>query len=73
MMQNEANVDRVLRGVIAVVALVVAIVVGAGTIAGVILFAVAVIMGVTAVAGWCPIYQVLHLSTRKSHKAGSAH
>jgi hypothetical protein len=67
-MHNEGNLDRVARGVIAVVAAIVAIAVGAGTVGGIVLWVVAAIMAVTAISGMCPIYRVLGISTRTGHQ-----
>ena len=64
MMRNEGNIDRIVRGVVAVVAAVIAIAVGPGTVGGIILWVVAAIMSVTAISGMCPIYRLLGISTR---------
>jgi len=61
-MRNEGNIDRVLRGIVAVVAVIVALVVGGGW--GVVFWIVAAIMALTAVLGMCPIYKVLGISTQ---------
>jgi predicted RND superfamily exporter protein len=66
-MKNESSADRALRGLVAVVAIVVALLVGAGSVAGIILLVVGAIMAVTAVAGFCPLYRMLGISTE--HKA----
>ena len=65
MSRNMSNLDRVLRGfVVAPVAIVLALVVGAGSIGGIVLFAFAALMLATAAVGFCPMYALLHLSTR---------
>jgi hypothetical protein len=61
--KNEGNIDRIVRVVVAVAALVGAAAVGLGTVGGIILLAVAAIMGVTAAIGFCPIYRVIGVST----------
>jgi hypothetical protein len=64
MTQNMGTLDRGLRAfVIAPVAIVVALLLGAGTIAGVVLFVVAGIMLVTGATGFCPTYTVVGIST----------
>jgi Protein of unknown function (DUF2892) len=55
--QNMGTLDRSLRiFVVAPVAIVVALILGAGTVAGIILFVVAGIMLATAVTAFCPTY-----------------
>jgi hypothetical protein len=61
--KNEGNIDRIVRVVVAVAALIGAAAVGLGTVGGIILLAVAAIMGVTAAIGFCPIYRVIGVST----------
>jgi Protein of unknown function (DUF2892) len=73
MTQNMGTVDRSLRAlVVAPAAIVVALLVGAGTIAGVILFVVAGIMLVTATTAICPTYTLIGISTRpgRLHRTG---
>ncbi|MDQ5974177.1 MAG: hypothetical protein QG661_1386 [Actinomycetota bacterium] len=65
MSTNESPIDRVIRVVIAVAAVVVAFVVGASSVLGIILFVVAAIMLVTAATGFCPLYRVFGMSTCK--------
>jgi len=62
---NIGILDRRARGfVIAPLALIVALLLGAGTVAGIVLLVVAGIMAVTAATGVCPIYALLHLDSR---------
>jgi uncharacterized membrane protein len=65
MQTNESGLDRIVRLVVAVVAAVVAFSVGAGSILGIVLLVVAVIMLVTAAVGFCPLYRIFGLSTRR--------
>jgi hypothetical protein len=59
------NSDRALRTfLLAPAAIVVAFVVGAGTIAGIVLFALVAIVFATSAIGFCPLYKLLHLDTR---------
>jgi hypothetical protein len=65
MPRNMTNRDRALRTfLVAPAAIVVAFVVGAGSIAGIVLFALAAIMLATSAIGFCPLYKLLHLDTR---------
>ena len=73
MTRNMGAFDRGLRAfVVAPVAIVAALIVGAGTIGGVVLFVVAGIMLATGVTGFCPTYTVLGISTapRGVHRVG---
>lgn len=65
MPKNVGPTDRNIRLAIAVVAAILAFVVGAGSVLGVILLVVAVVMAVTAFTGFCPIYRLLGASTTK--------
>jgi len=60
---NENNVDRIIRLVIAAVAVGISATIGFGTIGGIILLVVAGIMVVTAAVGFCPLYAVFGFST----------
>lgn len=67
MVKNESNVDRIVRLVIAVVCAVLAFTVTSpGTVWGVILLIVAVVMLVTAAIGWCPLYRLFGIKTCKN-------
>jgi hypothetical protein len=58
------TVDRSLRAfVVAPAAIVVAVLLGAGTIAGIVLFVVAGVMLLTGATGFCPTYTVIGIST----------
>jgi len=64
MNKNEGNVDRIIRAVVvAPLALVLAAVLGFGTVGGIVALVVAAIMLVTAAVGTCPLYSVLHVNT----------
>ena len=68
MSRNMSNIDRGLRTfVVAPVAIVIAVLVGAGSVVGIVLFAVAAIMLATSAIGFCPLYTLLHIDTR-GHK-----
>jgi hypothetical protein len=73
MIKNMGTLDRSLRSfVVAPVAIVLALVLGAGTVAGIILFVAAGIMLATALTGFCPTYTLLGISTypRGVHRVG---
>ena len=61
---NMGSVDRVLRAVVVAPALlVIALVVGAGSVVGIVLLALAAVMLLTAVVGFCPLYTLFGLDT----------
>ena len=65
MSRNMNTTDRALRAfLVAPAAIVVAFLIGAGSIAGILLFALAAIMLATSAVGFCPLYKLLHLNTR---------
>jgi hypothetical protein len=73
MTRNMGIVDRSLRVfIVAPVAVIVAFIVGAGTIVGIVLFVFAGIMLATSATGFCPTYTVLGITTRPRgvHRAG---
>jgi len=64
MTRNLSRLDRGLRAlVVAPAAVVAALLVGAGSIAGVALFALAAMMLTTSAIGFCPLYRLLHIDT----------
>jgi len=68
MSKNMSTLDRRLRAfLVAPFAIVIAVLVGAGSILGIVLFAVAAIMLATSAIGYCPLYTLLHIDTR-GHK-----
>ena len=73
MIRNMGTLDRVLRAfAVAPAAIVVALILGAGTVGGVILLAVAGVMLASAAAGFCPTYVLAGISTypRGLHRVG---
>ncbi|MFN8195230.1 MAG: DUF2892 domain-containing protein [Nocardioidaceae bacterium] len=62
---NVGSADKLVRLVIAVVAAVLAFVVGAGSVGGILLLVVAVVMLGTAAVGFCPLYRLFGMSTCK--------
>jgi uncharacterized membrane protein len=65
MTSNVSKLDRIIRVIIAIVAALVAISVGAGSTAGIVLFVVAAIMIATSAISFCPLYRIFGLSTKK--------
>ena len=73
MTRNMGKFDRGLRAfIVAPAAIVVAFLVGAGTVIGIVLFVVAGIMLTTAATAFCPTYSVIGISTRPHglHRVG---
>jgi len=73
MIRNMGTVDRGLRAfVVAPLAIVLASVLGAATVGGIVLFVVAGIMLATAATGFCPTYVALGISTDPNglHRVG---
>jgi hypothetical protein len=60
---NESGIDRVIRGVVALGAAGGAFAVGITSGLGIALAVVAVIAGVTAAIGFCPLYRIFGIST----------
>ena len=64
MARNMRNLDRGLRAfVIAPAAVIAALVVGAGSVGGILLLALAGVMLATSAVGFCPLYTLLHINT----------
>jgi len=64
MPKNISTLDRALRSfLIAPVAIVIAILVGAGSPVGILLFVLAALMLATSAIGYCPLYALLHIDT----------
>jgi hypothetical protein len=61
-MKNLSNLDRGIRAILAVVLLVLGSVVLTGTLS-VVAYVLAVVMLLTAVVGFCPLYKLLGIST----------
>ena len=63
MKTNESTADRAIRGVIAVIAAIVAWRIGG--VVSIIAWVVAAIMALTAIVGFCPLYRIFGVSTCK--------
>ena len=72
MTRNMGALDRSVRAfVVAPIAIVLAFVVGAASVGGVILLVVAAIMVATSATGFCPAYVVVGISTNPHlHRVG---
>jgi hypothetical protein len=64
MTRNMSNLDRGLRTfVVAPAAVIAAVLIGAGSVGGVLLFVLAAVMLATSAVGFCPLYTLLHINT----------
>jgi Inner membrane protein YgaP-like, transmembrane domain len=72
MTRNMGALDRGLRAfIVAPAAIVVAVIVGASTLAGIILVVLAGVMLATAATGYCPNYTLVGISTDpRPHRVG---
>ena len=68
MKANEGTIDRIIRAVVGVAALVGAFAIGSGSVAFVLLLVVGAILLVTAAVGFRPLYRMLGISTRPAAK-----
>jgi hypothetical protein len=68
MITNESMLDRILRTVLGVGALVLAAALGIGTVGGIIAAVVGGILLVTAAVGFCPLYRVFGVCTIRTGK-----
>jgi hypothetical protein len=65
MHKNMSTFDRRLRGfLVAPLAIIIAFVVGVGSVAGILLVIVAAIMLATSAVGFCPLYVLLRFDSR---------
>ena len=72
MKQNMGTPDRLIRLLaVAPALLVLAYLVGFGSVVGVIATVVAIIMVATAAIGFCPLYAPFHLHTNARHGAAT--
>ena len=71
---NMGSIDRMLRAfVVAPAAIVVALVVGAGSVTGIVLLVIAAIMLATAAVGFCPLYKLLRINTCSLRRSTRVH
>lgn len=63
MKRNVGKVDRIVRGVLAVLLLISAGVIGFGSVGGIVLLILAIAMAVTSATAVCPLYGPLKINT----------
>jgi uncharacterized membrane protein len=64
--KNMSNVDRALRAfLIAPAAVIVGALLGPTSVLAIVVYALAVVMLATAAAGFCPLYALLHIDSRR--------
>ncbi len=73
MKKTVGGIDRAVRGVVAVVALIVAGFAGFSSGWGIVLIVVAAILAATGSSGYCPLYSATGVSTRRDHEDRSDH
>jgi uncharacterized membrane protein len=66
MTRNEGAVDRTLRVILGSAAIIAAGLVGWSSVLGIILAIVGVVLVVTGLVGFCPLYSALNISTTTS-------
>ncbi|CAB4710756.1 MAG: DUF2892 domain-containing protein [Actinobacteria bacterium] len=70
-MKNMAGFDRLLRTfLVAPILIVLAFVVGAGSVLGIIFFVLAAVMVATSLVSFCPLYRLIGVSTCKTGRRG---
>lgn len=65
MLQNIGGTDRIVRIVLAVLLTVGAWMAGFGSVGGIILLVLAVVMLVTSAVGFCPLYALFGFATKR--------
>lgn len=68
MKSNESSIDRIIRAIVGVAALVGALAIGIGTLGGILTLVLGGVLVVTAATGFCPLYRFLGLSTVPAKK-----
>lgn len=63
MTTNVGKTDKIIRAAIAALAVVLAFVLGIGSVGGIVVIVVAAIALVTALVGFCPLYKLFGIST----------
>jgi hypothetical protein len=73
MTRNMGTTDRLVRGLlVAPLAAAAAVLVGAGSVGGILLLVLAAVMVATAASGSCPLYRLVGLSTCPARRTRSA-
>jgi len=65
MKKNESVLDRGIRFIAGVVALVLALFIGVWSGLGIVLMVIAVILLATAAVGYCPLYKILGIRSNR--------
>lgn len=65
MTTNVGSTDKIIRIGLAAVAALIAVLTGAGTVGGILLFVVAGVLLVTALVGFCPLYRLFGVNSCK--------
>jgi uncharacterized membrane protein len=65
MATNMSSVDRVVRGIVGVVLILIALFLAMSTVLQVIFIVIGAILVITALIGFCPLYKLLGISTKK--------
>lgn len=63
MKPNVGSADKIVRVLVAIAAVVIALIVGAGSALGIVLWIVAAVMVLTALTGMCPLYKLFGITT----------
>jgi len=67
-------IDQVTRIIVAIAAVIVALFIGASTAWGVVLLVLALLLLLTGLSGYCPIYSALKIDTvSESKESGTSH
>jgi DUF2892 family protein len=64
MSRNMSSLDRGLRVLAALAAIIVAVAIGAGSIGAIVLFVLAAVLLATSAAGFCPLYRLIRFDSR---------
>jgi hypothetical protein len=65
MTRNMSTLDRRVRGfAVAPLLVIAALIVGVGTILGIVFLVLAAVMLATSAVGFCPLYTLFHINTR---------
>ena len=67
---NLSNLDRALRAfLVAPLAVIIGVLVGPASLLAIVLYAIALVMLATAAVGFCPLYALLHIDSRRWQSA----
>jgi len=69
MKANESTADRVIRFIMGIIFLIFGFIVLGNNILGVILDIIGIILVITAITGYCGLYAILGISTKKGKEA----